>query len=221
MSSRTWIGVAIVGVLGVAVAVGSVATMGWDLPGAGPAPVGSSAGVSEPDAEATTADGVGTEHKGAPSTPDEVEGSPSRPLLDPAFSAGRAGSLAALRERYDLALDASISLDDMAEGASAAQVEQALSEQMLHATATVTAAAEAHLEFAEQAPRQEADQAVQRAAELYDHLATTLDEAPIAPHLPDAEQTIHRGMRERMAAAHRRRAAALRGGGLPKDPRGR
>jgi len=140
---------------------------------------------------------------------DVPEGEHTRPDLGPAFD-GPVGSLADLGPRYEVAMSATLNLSDLPPGASGGDVEKALQERLLHTTATVETAAQDHLDFARTAPRDQAEQARGRAAELYDHLAGTLSEAPVPGHLPEHEVQLQRQMMERMADQQRRKAQALR-----------
>ena len=137
------------------------------------------------------------------------EGQFSRPDLGPAFE-GEVRSLQDLQGRYDAALATTIDLSSLPADAHPEDVEKALRDQLLQSTATVSAAADAHLAFATSAGRADAKVARGRAAELYEHLASAIEDAPVPGHLPQSELDLHRQMLDRMAEQRRRQAAALR-----------
>ena len=119
-------------------------------------------------------------------------------------------SLQDLQGRYDAALATTIDLSSLPADAHPEDVEKALRDQLLQSTATVSAAADAHLAFATSAGRADAKVARGRAAELYEHLASAIEDAPVPGHLPQSELDLHRQMLDRMAEQRRRQAAALR-----------
>jgi hypothetical protein len=121
-----------------------------------------------------------------------------------------------LDQAYDAAMNTSLQLPSVQNGTSARDLENAMQQDLLAVTGEVVLAAEAHTEFAKQAPRRQADRAVERAAVLYEHLASTIDESPVPPGLSEPEQAVFQTMLERLAGSHARKAAALRAQGVPR-----
>ena len=140
------------------------------------------------------------------------EGTPLRPVLDPIFSTP-AESLEALEARFEVGAATRIDLADLSGNTGPAEVERALEQRMFQATATVSAAADAHLAYADKAPRGEADVARAKAAQLYDHLADIVSDAPVPEHFSPERAEVQRSMTERLSERHRRQAAALRSAG--------
>lgn len=211
------VGIGVVGVLG-----GGLAAFVLLSPGLGTAPGPVEGERVSPEPVASTPSPPIAPSRGAPEPPPHQAGpgagssedAPDRIELDALFTAPVRG-MADLEPRYERALDARITLDDLPPDALPGDVEKALSDRMLQATATVNAAADAHLQFAEAAPREQATRARGRAADLYQHLADTLRDAPVPDHFPADQAAVQRTMHERMAESYTRRAAALRAGSAP------
>jgi hypothetical protein len=152
-----------------------------------------------------------TSPTGGPTAPEATEARgtvPERPPLPAGFDAP-VTTLSDLEPRYDVAMDTTLDLSDVAVHDRTA-VARALQDRTFALVSTVDAAAMAHLNYAAKAPRADAAIASQQASELYDHLAEVLSTAKPPSGLPPAEADLQRQVWNRMAQTHRRRAADLR-----------
>lgn len=216
MNSRVLIGIGIVGVAGIGLAVALL------LFGPGTPRVEPEVSPAPPESAATPTPRMkerpvnGDDPPAAPIDDGPVEvglATPTMPSAPPAL----AGSLTELTADYEEALDVQLDIDPDADGANPDERHRSLRGQILAASAQVEASANAHLAYAEVAPRAEAQQAVDRAAELYDHLSEVITAAPIPQGLPAEEADIQRKVLQRMANAHARKAASLRAQGAPRQ----
>jgi hypothetical protein len=121
-----------------------------------------------------------------------------------------APELLALDPDFETALSKTMTLADLPAQGTAQELDRAVTEQLLELVSTVQTAADAHVAYAETAPRAQAKIARGRAAQLYQHLADQIRDAPLAPQLPADQAALHRATRERMADRHARQAALLR-----------
>lgn len=126
---------------------------------------------------------------------------------------GPVDSVADLDPRFDAGMSVAIQLDDLPTDATESDIEKALTQRTFDATARVNAAADAHLTYAENAPREEAVLARGRAADLYEHLSEVLTDAPVPSHFPEDQASIQARTTQHMARTYERKAAALRASG--------
>lgn len=203
MKAAGWIGIGVVGLLGGVLA----STLFW-----------SGQGGSEP--------GPGIDAAGDPVVMTPVGASRDRPTPGPSTAApdraaaaptlpteGLGPELLSLHPGYEAAMDRTVSLAELPESGPPQEVDKIIATELMGLVAEVQGAAEAHLTYAETAPRAQATIATDRAAQLYQHLSEAILEVPMAPGLPAAQVQVQRLTRERMAEEHARRAALLRAQG--------
>ena len=208
MKAAGWIGIGAVAL----VAGGLAGLLVWGLPGAAPPAldVGDDAGVAFEPVDATTP--AAKRRSGTAPASEDSTGAARGPI--PLFTTdGLSPELLGLHPDFETAMARAVTMDDLPQGASAQDLDKAISVEMMGLVSEVQGAAEAHLTYAETAPREQATLARERAAQLYQHLSEAILEVPMPPDLPAAQAEVQRLTRQRMAEGHARRAALLRAQG--------